>query len=103
MKPRMGEAQRISSSAMRDRCIMIMAQAATNSMAKSRSDTASRELRLGRSKPSSRAVNSRSTGKLVPASAAEPSGIRSEERRVGKERRCGGQPDDDEKDIDETD
>ena len=51
-----------------------IAAAARYSSAKSRSETASIELALGRSKPSSAAVIRRSIGKLVPASAAAPSG-----------------------------
>ena len=46
--------------------------AARNSSAKSRSDTASSELAIGRSKPSAFAVASRSMGSDVPASAAAP-------------------------------
>ena len=62
------------SSAKRDRCIPAIAAAARNSIAKSRSDTASSEFAAGRSKPSAAAVASRSIGKEVPASAAAPSG-----------------------------
>ena len=52
-----------------------IAAAAQNSITKSRSDTASIELRQGASNPSSLAVNSRLSGYEVPASAAAPSGI----------------------------
>ena len=64
-----------SSSANRDRCTAQIAAAARNSSAKSRSLTASSEFAIGRSNPSAFAVISRSIGKLVPASAAAPSGL----------------------------
>ena len=51
-----------------------IAAAASASNAKSRSETLSSELAVGRSKPSALAVASRSIGKEVPASAAAPSG-----------------------------
>jgi hypothetical protein len=63
-----------SSSARRLRWTAQMPAADRNSSAKSRSETASSELAMGRSKPSSRAVMSRSMGKEVPASAAAPRG-----------------------------
>ena len=59
----------ISSSDMRETCIMISAAAAQNSMAKSRSDTASSELWQTSSKPRVAATRMRSIGKAVPASA----------------------------------
>src|SRR5713226_7798875 len=55
-KPKRGLAQRISSSEKRERWTMASAAQAQNSMAKSRSDTASREFALTASKPSSRAT-----------------------------------------------
>ena len=55
---------------------MTSAAQAQNSIAKSRSDTASSEFSHRPSKPSSRATRWRSIGKLVPASAAAPSGSR---------------------------
>ncbi|MNR17157.1 hypothetical protein D3C85_1338010 [compost metagenome] len=54
--------QSTSSSEKRDRCIMARAAAAQNSMAKSRSDTPSRELPPTASKPSSWQVTSRWMG-----------------------------------------
>jgi hypothetical protein len=63
------------SSASRDRCMEQMAQALSVSRTKSRSATVSSELRVGRSKPKAFAVMWRSMGKLVPASAAAPSGF----------------------------
>ena len=73
-RPTSGEVQMTISSASRDRCTDAIAAAASVSMTKSRSDTASSELAVGRSKPSAFAVMSRSSGNEVPASAAEPSG-----------------------------
>ena len=73
-KPNCGEVQITISSASRDRCIAAIDAAASVSSAKSRSDTASSEFAAGLSKPSAFAVASRSMGKLVPASAAAPSG-----------------------------
>ncbi len=52
MKPTRGLIQITSSSDMRETCVMISAAAAQNSMAKSRSDTASSELWQTSSKPS---------------------------------------------------
>ena len=69
------------SSAKRDRCTAEIAAAARNSRAKSRSETASSEFAVGRSKPSAAAVMSRSIGNEVPASAAEPSGHSLSRRR----------------------
>ena len=77
------------SSAKRDRCIAEIAAAPRNSSAKSRSDTASSELAVGRSKPSACAVIARSIGNDVPASAALPSGhsfSRRRHRRAGRGR-----------------
>ena len=51
-----------------------IAAAASVSMTKSRSDTASSELAIGRAKPSAFDVLSRSRSNEVPASAAAPSG-----------------------------
>ena len=50
------DAQTTNSSEKRDRCVIINAAAAVNSMAKSRSLTESSELLEARSKPSSSAV-----------------------------------------------
>ena len=72
MKPKPGLDQRTNSSANRDRCIIVSAAAAANSIAKSRSETASSEFSHKPSKPNSRATRSRSIGKPVPASAALP-------------------------------
>ena len=55
---------------------MMSAAAAQNSIAKSRSETASSEFSASPSKPSSRATRLRSMLKLVPARAAAPSGMR---------------------------
>src|SRR3546814_19725246 len=74
MKPKGWLAQMTISSARRDRWIAAIEAEAQNSSAKSRSDTASMLFAIGRSKPSADAVASRSSGKLVPASAAAPSG-----------------------------
>ena len=68
------EDQITNSSAKRDRCMAQMLAAARYSSAKSRSETESSELAVGRSKPKALAVMSRSIGKDVPASAAAPSG-----------------------------
>ena len=62
------------SSANRERCMPAVAAAARNSIAKSRSETASSEFAAGWSKPSAAAVIWRSIGNEVPASAAAPSG-----------------------------
>ena len=74
------------SSAKRDRCITVIAAAARNSIAKSRSDTASSEFAVGRSKPSAAALAKRSIGKEVPASAAAPSGLSLSRRRQSASR-----------------
>ena len=73
-KPNCGVIQITISSAKRDRCMAVMADAARISSAKSRSATPSSEFAIGRSKPSISAVLARSIGNDVPASAAEPSG-----------------------------
>src|SRR6202011_2383161 len=72
--PTSGEVQITSSSAKRDKCTEAIAAADKVSRTKSRSDTASSELAIGRSKPSAAAVESRSIGNEVPARAAAPSG-----------------------------
>src|SRR6202035_4579125 len=72
--PTSGEVQITISSAKRDKCTAAIAAADSVSSTKSRSDTASSELAIGRSKPSAFAVESRSIGNDVPASAAAPSG-----------------------------
>ena len=72
--PTSGEVQITISSAKRDRCIDVIDAADRVSSTKSRSETASSELAIGRSKPSAFAVALRSIGKEVPASAAAPSG-----------------------------
>ena len=75
-----------SSSASRDRCTAQIEATDRNSSAKSRSDTASSELAVGRSKPSAAAVMCRSMGNDVPASAAEPSGFSLSRRRASASR-----------------
>ncbi len=62
MKLNCAELQITSSSAKRERCIAVSAAALSVSMMKSRSDTASSELAVGRSKPSAVAVICRSIG-----------------------------------------
>ncbi|MBX3360576.1 MAG: hypothetical protein KF705_03920 [Phycisphaeraceae bacterium] len=69
-------AKMIISSARRDRCIEHTEDACIRSSAKSRSDTASSELRVGAENPSRVASSFRSTGNVVPARAAEPRGER---------------------------
>ena len=73
-KPNCGVAHSTISSAKRERCVAQIAAAASVSSAKSRSETLSSELAVGRSKPSAWAVAWRSIGNEVPASAAAPSG-----------------------------
>ena len=73
-KPNCGVAHSTISSAKRDRCVAQIADAASASSAKSRSETLSSEFAVGRAKPSACAVISRSIGNEVPASAAAPSG-----------------------------
>jgi len=74
-KPNIGVIQITISSARRDRWPAVIEAAARVSSAKSRSDTASSELPIGRSKPSAAAVAWRSMGKGEPARAAAPSGL----------------------------
>ena len=52
MKPNCADDHSTSSSDMREKCVIRTAAAATNSIAKSRSLTASSEFSAGRSKPS---------------------------------------------------
>jgi hypothetical protein len=61
---------------------MAIAAAPRNSSAASREPTASMLLREGPAKPSSRAVSSRSSGNVLPASAPDPSGERA--RRLSR-------------------
>ncbi len=75
MKLNCAEVHSTSSSLKRDRWVISKLPAAANSMAKSRSLTESSEFSVGRSKPSSEALYSRSIGYVVPASAAAPSGL----------------------------
>ena len=63
MKPNCALDQTTISSARRERWVAQIAQAARNSSAKSRAETASSELAIGRSKPSAAAVCARSIGK----------------------------------------
>ncbi len=79
-QPNSREAHRQTSSPIRERWTPIIAAAKRNSAAKSRSDTASMELAIAPSNPSSAAVASGSSGSDEPASAPAP------ERRV---RRAG--------------
>ena len=74
-KPTSGEHHSTISSAKRDRCTAVIEAAASVSITKSRSDTASSEFAAGRSKPSAFAVIARSSRNEVPASAAAPSGF----------------------------
>ena len=62
MNPTRGLIQSTSSSDSRDTCVMTSAAAAQNSIAKSRSDTASSELAHTASKPRAAATRSRSIG-----------------------------------------
>ena len=62
------------SSAKRDRCVAISERQNKYSMAKSRSDTESIELAVGRKNPNSFATKARSIGNDVPAKAQAPSG-----------------------------
>src|SRR5664279_1210531 len=66
--------QSTTSSPSRDRCTPTSAATNSSSATKSRSKTASIEFAAARSKPSSRAVASGSSGTLEPASAPAPSG-----------------------------
>ena len=62
MKPKFWLIQSTISSARRDTCIIVIAAQAANSIAKSRSLTASRLLAQTPSKPSAPATRSRSSG-----------------------------------------
>ena len=62
MKPKRGLIHRINSSDRREMCVITRAAAAVNSIAKSRSDTASSELAQIPSKPRSCATDARSIG-----------------------------------------
>ncbi|MNR26201.1 hypothetical protein D3C85_1433970 [compost metagenome] len=86
-KPNIGVIQTTISSARRDRWPAAIEAAARLSSAKSRSETASRLLAIGRSKPRALAVMWRSMGKGEPARAAAPSGfsfmrVRASEKRL---------------------
>ena len=81
-KPNCGVAQSTISSAKRDRWTAQIEAALKASSTKSRSDTESSELAVGRSKPSAWATMARSIGKDVPASAAAPSGLSLSRRRA---------------------
>ena len=67
----------MSSSLILEKCIIIIDEAARNSITKSLSDTASRLLLVTLSKPSCLATYPLSIGNVVPASAPEPSGMTS--------------------------
>src|SRR3954453_8031702 len=67
--------QIMSSSENRERCIISIDEAARNSSAKSRSETESSEFLVTCGKSSCAATYSLSIGKVVPASAPDPSGI----------------------------
>ena len=68
------EHQLMISSQIRVICIMRILEFDKNSRIKSRSETASKELLYGFAKPIKSDVILRSIGKVVPASAAAPSG-----------------------------
>ena len=85
-KPNGAEHHITISSASRERWTAQIEAAARNSRAKSRSETASSELALARSKPRAAAVIARSIGNEVPASAAEPSGHSFRRRRASARR-----------------
>ena len=85
-KPNSALDHRMISSHRRDRCMHDTLQAYDRSSRKSRSDTASSELGTTREKPSSAAVRCRSSGYVVPASAAEPNGFASAARRAAASR-----------------
>src|SRR5512139_3064843 len=86
-KPNSAVDHKIISSANRDKCIMTREELNRNSTPKSRSDTESIELADTRENPRYCATISRSIGKVVPASAADPSGI-SSRRRYESLNRC---------------
>ena len=70
----------------RDFVLETLAAAESVSSTKSRSETASSELAIGRSKPSARAVAARSIGNDVPASAPAPSGFSLSRSRASAKR-----------------
>ena len=76
MKPKLWLIQITSSSLRRETCSIARLAADVNSIAKSRSLTASMLFWHTPSMRSALATASRSSGKLVPASAAAPSGSR---------------------------
>ena len=86
MKPNSRVVQSTISSPRRERCTAESAQAKQSSMAESRSETASSELRVTPSRPRSRATRSRSSFSVVPASAPEPSGEMAARRRTSAKR-----------------
>ena len=75
MNPNSDVLHNISSSAILDILVIRFENADTDSIIKSRLDTASCEFSMSESKPSSSHVNSRSMGKPVEANAAAPSGL----------------------------
>ncbi len=85
-KPNCGVIHSTISSARRERCIAAMAAAASVSSAKSRSETASSELAVGRSKPSASAVR-------VPVDRKRGAGQRrGTQRALVEPRACVGKP-----------
>ena len=74
MKEKGWEHQSTNSSQILEKCIIVIVAAETNSIAKSRSATLSIEFSETSSKPKMPAVMRRSIGKVVPASAPDPSG-----------------------------
>src|SRR3979409_1897770 len=85
-KSKRGLLHRTSSSEKRERWTIASAAQAQNSIAKSRSETASSEFSLTVSNPSSRALFGGAIGKGVPASAAAPSGRQFTRRRQSARR-----------------
>ncbi|GAO04809.1 hypothetical protein PSR1_03705 [Anaeromyxobacter sp. PSR-1] len=85
-KPNSFVVQRTSSSPMRERCTAASAHANRSSAALSRSETASSELCVTPASPSRAATASRSSGRVVPASAPEPSGEIAARRRTSANR-----------------
>src|SRR3954468_10209171 len=73
-QPNSVDVQSTTSSPSRERCTPMSAAAKQNSAAKSRSLTPSMELSTARSKPSSAATASGSSGSDEPASGADPYG-----------------------------
>ena len=86
MKPNSELDHSTISSHKRDRCMHDTLHAYDRSSKKSRSDTASSEFGMTREKPRSAAVICRSSGYVVPASAAAPSGLASAARRAAARR-----------------